>query len=1187
MSSIVKFRSASARLHSALSALPRTSLLVAAAFLAHPSVADAADLTWDADTATAGAQEGSGTWNTSNTNWWNGSANTAWVNTTVTNFNTGFTATLGGLDGAYTLTTGSPIIASNLNVTAGGYTVVNSGANFLTLTFTTTTGTGTFTSAASQIFVAAGKTFNIGSGSDSTIVKANGGGASTSSQIHVEAGGVLNINAGASLLRDNNAGANNGGIRFTGAGTVNLFGTVSNTSNNDGIRVGEYDPNSVTFNVKSGGLLTTASSGSNVSGAALTVAGGSGSSAPSGTVTLNIEPGGTVSVTNTASTQGFSIARQAGSIGVVNVGGTLVTPKIVVGNGASGAAGTLNLDGGTLRANRNEASFIDALNLGTLNVNVNAGVTIDTNGFNIGISRSLLNGTGGGGLTKIGNGTLTLSGINSYTGTTTINGGGLLLNLANSSNLVVNNGGSLGGVGGTTSGSLVTNTGANLVVPLAGSALAVNGGVNFAGLTTVSFNGTPTGGATYDVLYYSGGLSNLSNLVPTSRATIADTGTKVTATMGSIGTRTWNGASGTWDIGQSTAWAEGDAKFFNADSVVFNNPSSDSVITLSNSLGALQPGSVTVDNVNTYTFAGSGSIAGAGTLTKTGSGTLVVKTANTYTGATTINGGTLQLGDGATDGTIASASIVNNGTLAYNLAGNHTISAVISGSGAVTKAGAGVLTLTGANTYAGGTTINGGTLSTSVNVGGGGTNVTVNGGGALTFTSAGTVSNNLLGTGTVTSTGATLTGDWTAFAGSFTHNNTLVSTSFNTPLATSRNTAYTIASAQGSSQGLIAGYNTGSPSGTYTLELGSLAGVANSLLRGGNGAQGLATIQIGNLNTNTTFEGIIADGTGTKIGLAKVGNGSLTLAGASTYTNGTAVNAGALAVNGSLTAAANAVSVAPGGTLRGSGSIAGPITVDGNLAPGDSVGVLTASGALTLNAGSATRLEINGLARGTEHDGVNIGGAFTQGGSLQLSFGASIPEGSYTLFQIGGTSSGAFSAVTAASAAAPTPVSLTNSGGVWTGALNGVSLSFNSTTGVLTTSGGASHTALQTWRFDQFGVHDDTAGVLAGDTEDYDGDGLANLLEYALGSDPKVAAASPVTVTRSGNFLTLTYTRRTPADPALSYTVEGSGNLTSGFGAATGSTNTVGSTSTYTDDVNLGAAGVRRFLRLSVSYTAP
>ena len=70
MSSIVKFRSASARLHSALSALPRTSLLVAAAFLAHPSVADAADLTWDADTATAGAQEGSGTWNTSNTNWW-------------------------------------------------------------------------------------------------------------------------------------------------------------------------------------------------------------------------------------------------------------------------------------------------------------------------------------------------------------------------------------------------------------------------------------------------------------------------------------------------------------------------------------------------------------------------------------------------------------------------------------------------------------------------------------------------------------------------------------------------------------------------------------------------------------------------------------------------------------------------------------------------------------------------------------------------------------------------------------------------------------------------------------------------------------------------------------------------------------------------------------------------------------
>jgi hypothetical protein len=84
-----------------------------------------------------------------------------------------------------------------------------------------------------------------------------------------------------------------------------------------------------------------------------------------------------------------------------------------------------------------------------------------------------------------------------------------------------------------------------------------------------------------------------------------------------------------------------------------------------------------------------------------------------------------------------------------------------------------------------------------------------------------------------------------------------------------------------------------------------------------------------------------------------------------------------------------------------------------------------------------------------------------------------------------------------------------------------------------------------------------------------------------------VAGSSPVTVARAGGVLTLTYSRRSPADPAVTYTVEGSDNLTSGFTPAAGSTNTVGSTSTYTDNVNVGTAGTRRFLRLSVSYTAP
>ncbi len=127
------------------------------------------------------------------------------------------------------------------------------------------------------------------------------------------------------------------------------------------------------------------------------------------------------------------------------------------------------------------------------------------------------------------------------------------------------------------------------------------------------------------------------------------------------------------------------------------------------------------------------------------------------------------------------------------------------------------------------------------------------------------------------------------------------------------------------------------------------------------------------------------------------------------------------------------------------------------------------------------------------------------------------------------------------------------------------------------------YTALQTWRFDNFGVHDDDANILAGDAEDFDGDGLSNLMEYALGTDPKVSAASPVTVAKVGNVLTLSYPRRSTADGNLAYVVEASDTL-AGFAPGAGETVTVGNVSTYTDTVTL-AGGVRRFLRLVVSYT--
>lgn len=125
-------------------------------------------------------------------------------------------------------------------------------------------------------------------------------------------------------------------------------------------------------------------------------------------------------------------------------------------------------------------------------------------------------------------------------------------------------------------------------------------------------------------------------------------------------------------------------------------------------------------------------------------------------------------------------------------------------------------------------------------------------------------------------------------------------------------------------------------------------------------------------------------------------------------------------------------------------------------------------------------------------------------------------------------------------------------------------------------------TAIETWRFQQFGVYADTNDVLAGDAEDFDGDGIANLIEYATGTDPKAANAPVVVQGRSGDFLTLVFPRI--SDASLTYRVQASNDLASGFVTATGSVNTVSNVSTYTDNVSLATPGVRRFLRLQVTY---
>jgi fibronectin-binding autotransporter adhesin len=390
-----------------------------------------------------------------------------------------------------------------------------------------------------------------------------------------------------------------------------------------------------------------------------------------------------------------------------------------------------------------------------------------------------------------------------------------------------------------------------------------------------------------------------------------------------------------------------------------------------------------------------GAITGPGALTKAGAGTLTLTGTNTYTGGNIISAGTLALagelapggavvvGNGGTFdislggiqtiGDLNGSGTVNLGEnqLTVGTANNTTFSGTIEDGGdggSLVKQGAGTLTLTGANTYTGGTTINAGTLAVSrdANLGekgslsplsfNGGTLEALAAGGGLTSSKAVTVAAGggtfLADAGTASVLSGTISGPgaWTkAGAG------TLTLTGANTY------------SGGTNLNGGVLAVNSDANLGTGPLSFNG--GTLESLAAGeGLTSTKAVTLAAGggtflaDVGTDSTLSGTIT-GQGA---LTKAGPGGLTLTGAKTYTGGTIISAGTLALNGG--------ELAPTGAVVDNGTF--DISQSGNQTIGDLSGSGTVKlGARQLTAGTADSTAFSG----TIQDGGFGGGT---GGSL-------------------------------------------------------------------------------------------------------------------------------------------------------------------------------------------------------------